>query len=170
MEALKGIHALATCIFMLLVIYVTYPYFSSFFTGVTYNLFKYILWATYIMIIVVVTAIVPATIAFNEEPEASVLSALAGFGMYGMGAIIMRIATPFAQVFVGEGYTGVLNSAATSGQMTAAQATTGNQWITFLWIVAVVFWLILIPIAAAVAPKLFEPGIKMVKERIQEGM
>lgn len=165
-DAGKGIHSIATTIFIALLVYVTYPYFNSFFTGVSYDVFKYILWATYVLVIITTAGITPIIISTVEETDASIFSALGGFGLYALGALIMRIATPFAQIFVGEGYSGVLPNAVTNGSLTAAQGTQAIGWVSVLWIVAVVFLLIILPVAMSTAPHMFEPTIKVVREKV----
>lgn len=163
MDAFRGVHAIGTTLFILFLVYVTYGFYNDFFSTVTYDLFRYILWTSFITIILITAAVVPATIAFGEEPETSFISAFAAFGLYSAGTIIMRVSTPIAQYFVGEEYSGVFNDAATNGMLTAADATTATQWVSLLWIVGVIMILFLIPIAAALMPSLFEKGYTLVK-------
>lgn len=157
MDAFKGIHALGTLFLVLLLIYSTYGMFENFFNGVSYTVFKYLLWGSYYLVIIVTALIVPATIAFGDEPETSIISALAGFGMYCLGALAMRIGTPFVEWAVNSGGTGTGFSMMLTENSTIT-ATQGNQWVTVIWIIGALMFLIVLPTAAALIPSIYQKG------------
>lgn len=157
MDGIKGIHALATSFLSLFVAYVAYDFVESFINSVSDTTLKYIFWGSYIIILLVCALAVPALIAFSEDSDASVLSMCGGLFFYFAGMMFMRMFHPIMTMFVGDGssITGIL-----------ATDTFGNQLMTFLYILGILFTLFIGPIVTATMPNMVQTAAQNAVEAV----
>lgn len=155
MEAVKGIHALATTFFVLLIAYVAYDFVTSFIDSTTDTTLLYVYWGSYILILIITALGVPAIIAFGENTDASLLSAVAGIGFYFAGVLFMRLFQPVMTIFVGDS----VMTAVLSDQFSI-------QIMSFIYLLGILFSLFIGPIVIATMPEYVEAGTKKLQEAI----
>ena len=152
MDATKGIHALITFFFALLIAYLGWPFIENFVIAIADDLLRNITWVTVILYLVVASLAVPALIALSDnETDATVISMVMGYGFFFIGILFMTILTPIIQLFVGGGIT----------TTQILQEPFHIQLMTLLWVIAVLFSLVIGPVLLAVAPNSFETSKKI---------
>lgn len=158
MGALKGIHALATSAIGFFIIYMSWEFINNFYSSITDPILGSILWISLILFIATMTLGVPALIAMSEDSDASILSAVAGLGMYFAGVLFMRIFTPIMEIFIGGNSisNGILQDTADS-MLHGSNSTFAVQIMSLIWILGALLTLLIMPIAMAAAPNLYTP-------------
>lgn len=143
MDPIKGVHALATSFFAMLIAYLGYSFVEKFITSVPAGEFRYVLWSSYILAILVATLAIPALIAMGQDNDASIISMVVGLGVYFAMLIFNRIFWPIMQMFVGDGdtITGILINDSFSLQL-----------MTLLWVTGIIISLYVLPTIVGTMP------------------
>lgn len=157
MGPLKGIHALATLLFSLFAIYMSWEFIYNFYNSISDPILSSIMWISLIIFIIIITLGIPALIALNEESEASIVSAAAGLAVYFSGILFMRIFTPIIEMFIGGDTLTIGALQETTGSvLSGSNSTLAIQIMSLLWIIAALLVLLILPVMAAAAPELNE--------------
>lgn len=144
-DATKGLHAIATTFSILLISYLCWSFING-----TLNqsdtFLKTLLWASWLLAVVVCAGITPWIIATSqEESDVTIASSLAGYGTYFLFALLYLLVHPLMTAFGG-----VITAAGTG----ITQTSLGNTAFWFLEIIYIVLGLIIVPTVVSLAPNM----------------
>lgn len=139
METANGIHAAITSILGVLILYFSYNWVTTFFSTITDTLILSIFWGGFILLGLINIIVVPILIATSEEGSQSVVWAAASWFWFYIMIFFNRLLFPVIDQFI-----------------SFQTDTFSIQILSWFYLIAIVFTIMVIPFVASLAPDMIE--------------
>lgn len=158
MDALKGVHAFGTAGFGILLLGFTYTFFQNIINAYQDTSIRTIIWVSYVIINVIFILVIPALIVMQGTSNASIASALVGYGSYGIGI--------FATNILWWLISGFINSATGNIFTNFGQNSVPTQFLTLFFIIGLFLLSYVIPILIMIFPEVLDDRLAGVSEAL----
>lgn len=161
MDGLKGVHAFGTAGFGILLLGFTFTFFQDLINSYQDTSIKTIIWVSYIVMNVLFILVVPALIVLHGTSNASVISALVGYGAYGVGIFATNILWYIVDAFISGGSDNSINFFTSFGQNSIPA-----QFLSLFFIIGLFLMCYIIPVLITIFPEVLDDRLAGINEAI----
>lgn len=155
MQGTQGLHGIGTFTFLLLVLWLTWPFTSAIVDTPTDTVQNYLFWGSFVLIALVTLILTPFLIMTAENSSSSIFSALISLGIWCGMLLINLILFPVFTALVGIFSNIQAGNASAVLVSTLQDGTFIIQLFSLVYLAIAVITLYVVPALAAVRPELF---------------